>query len=77
MLVIMTETQILSPQQVCQGCLLADHQGRPRWRHGKLGCALATCGHSGAECSDRAPAGYYECQMGFRLTNIEPVDAWG
>ena len=41
MLVILTHDNILSVNQVCSGCLLADQQGTPRWHHGELGC-----GHS-------------------------------
>lgn len=32
MLVILMDNQILASQQVCQGCLLADQSGQPRWR---------------------------------------------
>lgn len=72
MLVIVTDTQILAPQQVCQGCLLADCHGQPRWRQGKLGCAIRACGHTPSLCTDPPEAAtYYECQMGFRLANID------
>lgn len=65
MLVILTDEQILSPNQVCQGCLLADKSGQPRWRQGKLGC-----GHAIGKCTTNQPA-QYECEMGFRIANIE------
>ena len=65
MLVILTDEHILSTQKVCQGCLLADSQGSPRWRQGKLGC-----GHSLHKQGNKQ-ADLYECQMGFRVANIE------
>jgi hypothetical protein len=65
MLVILTDEFILSTQQVCQGCLLADNQGLPRWRQGKL-----CCGHSLSKPENKQ-ATLYECQMGFRVANIE------
>ena len=65
MLVILTNEQVLSTTQVCQGCLLADRSGLPRWHHGKLGC-----GHSITKVGKNQPP-LYECQMGFRLANIE------
>lgn len=65
MLVILTDEQIISPQQVCPGCLMADRSGAPRWHQGKLGC-----GHSIGKL-DKERAALYECQMGFRIANIE------
>jgi hypothetical protein len=65
MLVILTDEQIISTQQVCSGCLLANRQGTPRWNKGKLGC-----GHSLARASGER-ANLYECQMGFLLANID------
>lgn len=65
MLVILTEEQILSPNQVCQGCLLADSNGQPRWRQGKLGCGQAV-----RKLTSHQPQ-QYECQMGFRIANLE------
>jgi hypothetical protein len=64
MLVILTDEQIISTQQVCSGCLLANSHGLPRWNQGKLGC-----GHSLRTDSDRA--NLYECQMGFVLANVD------
>ncbi len=74
MLVILTEEQILAPQKVCCGCLLANKSGLPRWDHGKLGCGrvMRDLGLGGANSEDCAElAELYECQMGFRLANIE------
>jgi hypothetical protein len=65
MLVILTDEQILAAQQVCQGCVLADQSGTPRWSRGKLGC-----GHP-LEQSGKGRPTLYECQMGFRIANIE------
>lgn len=64
MLVILTEGQVLSTDQVCQGCLMADHSGAPRIRHGKLKCGRTI--HNGI--AEQAPT--YQCQMGFRLAQI-------
>ena len=65
MVIILTDENILSSQQVCQSCLLADSQGSPRWRQGRL-----CCGHSLRQ-GENKQANLYECQMGFRVTNIE------
>ncbi len=65
MLVIVMGEQILPPRQVCQACLLADHSGQPRWHHGKL-----RCGHA-IHKLDQAQPDQYECEMGFRIANIE------
>lgn len=65
MLVILTEEQILSANQVCQSCLLADSKGQPRWRQGKLGC-----GHAVRKLTPHQPE-QYECEMGFRIANLE------
>jgi hypothetical protein len=65
MLVILMDEQILSPNQVCQSCLLADKSGQPRWRQGKLGC-----GHAIPKLIANQPE-QYECEMGFRIANVE------
>ncbi|MEC4804708.1 MAG: hypothetical protein SAJ12_00745 [Jaaginema sp. PMC 1079.18] len=64
MLVILTNEQVLQPQQVCQSCLLADRSGRPRWQQGKL-----CCGRAVAQKTLHQPD-VYECQMGFRVADI-------
>ncbi|WP_017303802.1 hypothetical protein [Spirulina subsalsa] len=76
MLVILTDDQILSPQNICSGCLLANRQGLPRWRNGKLGCCAATyptpsTRASIAPCSQTSCLESYVCQMGFRVANID------
>jgi hypothetical protein len=65
MLVILNLEQVISPNQVCQGCVLATQNGSPRWEHGKLGC-----GHCLSH-GDKGQPAIYECQMGFKLANIE------
>lgn len=65
MFVILTESQVIFPQRVCQNCLLADQGGQPRSHNGKPICAnilnkLAT-----------QQATQYECKMGFRLAEID------
>ncbi|NER19473.1 MAG: hypothetical protein F6J96_01675 [Symploca sp. SIO1C2] len=65
MLVILADEQILSPAQVCQGCLLADKSGQPRWRQGRLGC-----GHVVSKPAPKQPE-QYECEMGFRIAHVE------
>ncbi len=65
MLVVLMENQLLAPEQVCQSCLLADQSGQPRWRQGKL-----RCGRALRQAEAEQPL-QYECQMGFRIANIE------
>ncbi|EGJ29977.1 MULTISPECIES: hypothetical protein [Moorena] len=65
MLVILTDNQVISPDLVCQCCLLADPSGQPRWHQGKLVCA-----HLLKKLSEKQ-AQQYECEMGFRLVNME------
>lgn len=64
MLVILMDNQLVSPEQVCHSCLMADQQGQPRWSSGNL-----RCGRALQKGSDRTPD-QYECQMGFRIANI-------
>lgn len=65
MLVILMENQMLSPQCVCQSCLLADQNGQPRWRGGQL-----RCGHLIPKLGTNQPE-QYECEMGFRIAHVE------
>lgn len=64
MLVVMMNDQLLAPTAVCQGCLMANQQGQPRFYQGHL-----TCGRQLAKIHEGQPA-QYECQMGFRIANI-------
>jgi hypothetical protein len=64
MLVILTDSQILEPRSVCQGCLLASQQGQPRVHDGQ-----PCCGKALQPCGDRYPH-QYQCAMGFRLAEI-------
>lgn len=64
MLVVLTDEHVISPEQVCHSCLLADRSGHPRWRQGQL-----CCGHAIAK-TDRDLPDRYECQMGFQLVNV-------
>jgi hypothetical protein len=57
MLVILMENQMLAPQRVCQGCLLAD-------------ATELRCGHPVAKPTENLPD-RYECQMGFTIANIK------
>lgn len=65
MLVVLTDEQVLSAGQVCHNCLMADSSGQPRWRRGKLGC-----GHLLEPLKENQPI-VYQCQMGFKITNVE------
>ena len=65
MLVIFTDEQVLSTQQVCQGCLLATRQGLPRWSQGNLRCGKML------SIAENSKPTLYECRMGFRVANIE------
>jgi len=78
MLVVVTEQQVLSPRQVCQGCPLADRSGLPRWHQGRLSCALAA-ERSSSPCNNQRscttptqaqPLQLFRCQMGFQLAEI-------
>jgi hypothetical protein len=73
MLVIIGEEQILSVQQICQGCLLADRSGFPRWRQGKLCCGhlLGQLDSIHATRSEKSQAAIYECEMGFKIAEID------
>lgn len=64
MLVVIAERQILSPQQICQGCLMSDKQGLPRWRNSRLACGKIKPQSTGQQ------AKIYQCQMGFKVTWI-------
>lgn len=65
MLVMLVGDQLLSPQQICPGCLFADHAGRPRWQDGVLKC--------GNRPTPPLPAtnNQIECPMGFRLVEVD------
>ncbi len=65
MLVILTDNQILSTQNICQSCLMADQSGQPRWRQGKL-----QCGRAVRDYGEQQP-NQYECQMGFRVVAVD------
>jgi hypothetical protein len=65
MLVMMTDNQIISLHTVCQTCLLADHNGEPRWQHGSLGCGRLVAG------LDHGQPAQFECQMGCRIARVE------
>lgn len=65
MLVMLMDNQLIPPQKVCQTCLLADQTGQPRWRGGRL-----CCGHAIRKPTAQHPD-QYECEMGFRVANIE------
>lgn len=65
MLVILADEQVLSTEEICPGCLLANRQGLPRWQEGKLGC-----GHSLSKKAQNQPA-LYQCQMGFKIAELD------
>ena len=67
MLVVIINDRIIAPQQVCQACLLADRDGQPRWRQGKLGCGRVV---RTLNCCPEVQSDAYVCQMGFRLVDI-------
>ncbi len=78
MLVILTKNQVLSPDSVCQNCLLADETGHPRWKKGRLRCGhpIPTRRSEGSDLTEPLGANMaqispqYQCQMGFRVTQI-------
>lgn len=65
MLVVLMKNQLLTPQQICQTCLLADQSGQPRWQQGQL-----RCGHLVHKLDENQPD-LYQCRMGFRIVNVE------
>ncbi|MDX2244483.1 MAG: hypothetical protein NW224_27735 [Leptolyngbyaceae cyanobacterium bins.302] len=65
MLVILFKNQLLPPSHVCSTCLMADQSGQPRWSGGQLRCGQALQKHDEHEMTQ------FECQMGFRIANIE------
>jgi hypothetical protein len=64
MLVVVMDSQLFPPETVCQGCLMADQTGQPRWHGGQLRCGRALDRHSRSEPEQ------FECQMGFRIAHI-------
>lgn len=66
MLVILVGDQLVSPQQVCQQCLLADRSGQPRWQNGQLKCGGAAVPLTSAHLAQQ-----YECPMGFRILQVD------
>jgi hypothetical protein len=68
MLVVIIDNQIIVPKQVCQACVLADRDGQPRWRQGKLCCGQVV--RNNFNCCNESQSDAYECQMGFRLVDI-------
>ncbi|MGB0560309.1 MAG: hypothetical protein ACPGVO_00700 [Spirulinaceae cyanobacterium] len=71
MLVIVTENQLLSPQQVCSDCLLATQEGLPRWQRGKLGCEMKASSTNESCGRSHPSAARHRCQMGFELADIQ------
>ena len=64
MLVIVLDEQILSTEKVCPSCLLANAEGSPRWRNGKLKCGRY------AKPKEANQTSLHECQMGFKLAHV-------
>jgi hypothetical protein len=64
MLVMLTDTQLILPQAVCQTCLMADQNGNPRWHGGML-----SCGRQVAGLTANQPV-QFECEMGFKIADI-------
>jgi hypothetical protein len=65
MLVILMDNHLVAPEQICQSCLLADQSGQPRWSSGRLRCGRAL------SKTHEQDVEQFECQMGFRVANIE------
>ena len=71
MLVILMDSQLINPHQVCQACFFATTQGQPRWHQGHLGCGHAIhCATLSSRSAEDQPSEQYECAMGFRLAPI-------
>ncbi len=69
MLVILAGNQLLSPQQVCPQCLLADRAGQPRWHNGQLKCGAPIVPSGGHP--PRPQSQQFECPMGFRIIQVD------
>ncbi|MCM1982297.1 hypothetical protein [Lyngbya confervoides] len=70
MLVILTKNQVLSTDTVCQGCLLADQRGHPRWQNGHLCCGQQVPREASDAKKRTDSCLQYRCQMGFRVAQI-------
>jgi hypothetical protein len=65
MLVVVMDNQLFPLGQVCQGCLMADQRGQPRWAQGQL-----RCGRTLGKIAENVPE-QFECEMGFRITQVD------
>jgi len=63
MVVLLTDREVLSPRQVCNQCLYASADGKPRFHEGKV-----TCGR-GPDKPDPAKKPHC-CPMGFRVVDM-------
>lgn len=63
MVVLLTQDQVLSTQQVCQFCMFASQAGEPRWRDGHLACGRLKRQPTQASSQQ-------QCPMGFRVVDI-------
>lgn len=82
MIVIIADQQILDPKKICQGCLMSDQRGLPRWRNSKLGCGKMhgkphlslyedLSFYEDKRSQQPSPqAKVYQCHMGFNVTWI-------
>lgn len=73
MVVLLTEQGILSPRQVCPGCILASDQGLPRFRGGHLSCGSSAAAEVKVTPTDlgRSDAATgQDCPMGFRVVDV-------
>jgi hypothetical protein len=70
MVVILAGNQVLSPRQVCQGCLLADRSGLPRLQDGYPTCCGKTGEATNHHAGDQAACMTVECPMGFRVARL-------
>lgn len=74
MVVLLTEQGILSPRQVCPGCILASAQGLPRFRGGHLSCGRSGAVEAKAQAREEAQpeeaAMGQDCPMGFRVIDV-------
>ena len=62
MVVLLTDREVLSPGQVCQQCLFASADGKPRFHDGQV-----TCGRG---LGNAKPAKSQCCPMGFRVVDM-------
>ncbi|MEL6440118.1 MAG: hypothetical protein AAFQ80_12785 [Cyanobacteria bacterium J06621_8] len=64
MVVMLADEQIFPAHKVCQGCLMSDRHGLPRWHENQLKCGKIIPQAIPRQCK------VYQCLMGFKVTQV-------